>query len=61
MIENYLKIAWRNLFKNKTFSLINILGLALGMTSSYSRNFTCLHQFHEFKHGPFSKAMFTAE
>src|SRR6478735_2297104 len=34
MIKNYLKIAWRNLFKNKTFSLINILGLALGMTCS---------------------------
>lgn len=31
MLRNYLKIAWRNLVKNKTFSLINILGLALGM------------------------------
>jgi len=34
MIKNYFKIAWRNLFKNKTFSLINISGLALGMTCS---------------------------
>jgi putative ABC transport system permease protein len=34
MIKNYFKIAWRNLFKNKTFSLINVLGLALGMTCS---------------------------
>ena len=31
MIKNYLKIAWRNLYKNKIFSLINIGGLAVGM------------------------------
>ncbi len=34
MIRNYLKTAWRNLWKNKTFSLINVLGLALGLTCS---------------------------
>src|SRR5688572_3600121 len=32
MLRNYLKIAWRNLMKNKTFSFINIFGLAIGMT-----------------------------
>lgn len=31
MIKNYLKIAWRNLVKNKTFSFINIIGLATGL------------------------------
>ena len=31
MLSNYLKIAWRNLLKNKTFSLINITGLASGL------------------------------
>src|SRR6188474_2434434 len=31
MIKNYLKIAWRNLFKNKTSSFINITGLAVGI------------------------------
>ena len=31
MIKNYLKIAWRNLLKNKAYSIINIGGLALGM------------------------------
>lgn len=34
MLTNYLKIAWRNLLRNKTFSTINILGLALGMACS---------------------------
>ncbi|WP_198424847.1 ABC transporter permease [Spirosoma endbachense] len=33
MIRNYLKIAWRNLAKNRVFSLINIFGLAIGMTT----------------------------
>ena len=31
MIKNYLKIAIRNLWKNKTFSFINIAGLATGL------------------------------
>src|ERR1051325_11895542 len=33
MIKNYLKTAWRNLWKNKTFSFINIAGLAIGMAA----------------------------
>ncbi|MEP6950588.1 MAG: ABC transporter permease, partial [Ginsengibacter sp.] len=32
MFKNYLKLAWRNLVKNKIYSTINILGLATGMT-----------------------------
>ncbi len=31
MLRNYLKIAWRNLIKSPTYSLINVLGLAAGM------------------------------
>jgi ABC-type antimicrobial peptide transport system permease subunit len=34
MFSNYLKIAWRNISRNKAFSTINILGLALGMACS---------------------------
>ncbi len=32
MLKNYFKIAWRNLLKSKVFSLINILGLTIGIT-----------------------------
>ncbi len=32
MLTNYLKIAWRNLVKNKVFSAINIFGLSIGLT-----------------------------
>ena len=31
MIKNYLKIAWRNLIRNKSFSLLNIFGLSIGL------------------------------
>lgn len=31
MIRNYLKIAFRNLVRNKSYSAINVLGLALGV------------------------------
>ena len=31
MFKNYLKVAWRNLLKNKVYSFINIFGLAIGM------------------------------
>jgi putative ABC transport system permease protein len=34
MLKNYLQIAWRNLWKNKAFSTINIVGLALGLACS---------------------------
>ena len=32
MIKNYFKTAWRNLFKNKFYTLINISGLTAGLT-----------------------------
>ena len=31
MFKNYFKIAWRNLWRNKVFSAINILGLSTGL------------------------------
>ena len=31
MLKNYLVTSWRSLTKNKAFSAINILGLAVGM------------------------------
>jgi ABC-type antimicrobial peptide transport system permease subunit len=32
MFQNYLKIGWRNLFRQKGYSAVNISGLAAGMT-----------------------------
>lgn len=35
MLKNYLKIALRNLWKHKVFSLINVLGLTVGMSACF--------------------------
>jgi putative ABC transport system permease protein len=32
MLKNYFKTSWRNIIRNKTFSFINIFGLAVGLT-----------------------------
>ncbi|HWK98299.1 MAG TPA: ABC transporter permease, partial [Parapedobacter sp.] len=34
MLRNYVKIAWRNLWKSKGYSALNIGGLAIGMASA---------------------------
>ena len=31
MLRNYIKIAWRNLYKHKVYSFITILGLSVGL------------------------------
>ncbi len=54
MIRNYLKVAWRNLARDKAFSLINITGLAIGMASAilvlvWIADQFSFDQFHEKK------------
>jgi len=58
MFKNYLKIAWRNLIKNKIFSVANIIGLTcafavailLSMTALFELSFD---QFHENKNSAY--------
>lgn len=52
MFKNYLKIAWRNLTKNKGYSVINIGGLAIGMAcflviAMFIRNEMSYDSYHE--------------
>ncbi len=35
MLKNYFKIAFRNLWRHRVFSMINILGLTVGMTACF--------------------------
>ena len=46
MFGNKIKIAFRHLLKNKTFSIINILGLALGMACCFLTLLYCWHEFN---------------
>jgi len=51
MLKNYLKITWRSLLRQKAFSLINIIGLAIGMASAalilfWVQNEFSYDQFH---------------
>ncbi|WP_455170398.1 ABC transporter permease, partial [Aegicerativicinus sediminis] len=34
MLKNYLKIAWRNIIRNKGFSFLNIAGLSIGLAAT---------------------------
>src|SRR5450631_3808250 len=34
MLKNYFSVAFRNFWRNKTFSLINIFGLAIGISAA---------------------------
>jgi putative ABC transport system permease protein len=45
MIRNIIKTALRNIRKSKGYSLVNILGLALGMTSSFLIFLTIRYEF----------------
>lgn len=52
MLKNYFKTAWRNLWKHKGYTLINIIGLATGMAACivimlfvfYEKSFDNIHK-----------------
>ncbi|MDX1671657.1 MAG: ABC transporter permease [Balneolaceae bacterium] len=50
MLKNYLKIAYRNLVKQKGYSLINILGLAVGLASCIIILLYVIHELSYDKH-----------
>jgi putative ABC transport system permease protein len=61
MFQNYLKIALRNLWRNKSTSFINIAGLSVGMTVAlliglWLRDELTFDRFHE-KHGQLYQVM----
>src|SRR4030095_15876608 len=52
MFTNYIKIAWRNLAKNKVFSFINIFGLSVGLTCCI---LISLYIYHEISYDKYHK------
>ncbi|MEE9362015.1 MAG: ABC transporter permease [Cellulophaga sp.] len=54
MLKNYIKIAWRNLVKNKVFTSINVIGLSVAFTVAILLSMAAFfelsyNQFHEKK------------
>ena len=52
MIKNYLKLAFRNLLRNKTYSIINVFGLSVGIASCI---LIILYVQNEFSYDKFNK------
>ncbi|MCB0843663.1 MAG: ABC transporter permease, partial [Bacteroidetes bacterium] len=55
MLQNYFKIAFRNIQRNRTFTAINVMGLVVGLTASlfiflWVNDEMSVNQFH--KNGP---------
>ncbi|MDP9081119.1 MAG: ABC transporter permease [Bacteroidota bacterium] len=71
MISNYFKIAWRIIIRQKAFSLINIMGLAIGMAAcllivqyiSFELSYDNFHKnaanIYRIKHESFSQGNLT--
>ncbi|XWN35904.1 MAG: FtsX-like permease family protein [Balneola sp.] len=52
MLENYFKIAWRNLVRNKSYAVLNVLGLSIGLAcciiiTLYVLNELSYDKFHD--------------
>lgn len=52
MLKNYLKTAFRNLWREKTYSLINIIGLSVGLASCF---IILLYSVHELSYDRYNK------
>ena len=73
MFSNYLKIAWRSILRDKSFSLINIGGLAIGIAAcllilqyvTYERSYDRFHQnadrIYRVKQDRFEKGVLATE
>jgi putative ABC transport system permease protein len=61
MIKNYFKIAWRNIVKNKGYSLLNILGLATGMAVAMLIGLWVFNQFAYDKFLPNNRQLYKVQ
>ena len=73
MLSNYLKIAWRSILRDKSFSLINIGGLAIGIAAcllilqyvAYEKSFDTFHsnadRIYRVKQDRFEKGVLATE
>ncbi len=58
MFKNYLKIAARNLIRHRAFTIINILGLSLGLACCILLSFYIMHQLSYDKHHAYGDRLY---
>jgi putative ABC transport system permease protein len=52
MFRNYIKVAWRNLVKNRVFTFINVFGLSVGLTCCM---LISIYIYHELSYDKYHK------
>ncbi|HLI94202.1 MAG TPA: ABC transporter permease, partial [Puia sp.] len=52
MFKHYLKVAWRNLLKDRQFSLLNLLGLSVGLACALLIGLWVLDEMNMEKYNP---------
>lgn len=45
MLKNHLKTGWRNILRNKSYAIVNILGLSLGISACLVIHFVASYEF----------------
>ncbi len=58
MLKNHIKIAWRNLLKNKGFTAINVIGLSTGIAACILISVYINHEVSYDKHVPNSSQVY---
>lgn len=58
MLKSYIKIAWRNLLRNKSFSAINIFGLAIGLAVFFLISLFVLDEVQYDRHHKFANRIY---
>jgi ABC-type antimicrobial peptide transport system permease subunit len=58
MLRNYLKIAWRNLLKDRQFTLLNLLGLSVGLACTLLIGLWVADEFGMEKYNPNDSRLF---
>jgi ABC-type antimicrobial peptide transport system permease subunit len=61
MFKNYLKIAWRNIVRNKVYSVLNVIGLATGMAVTLLIGLWVYHQYSYNKFLPNNQRLYQAK
>ena len=61
MLNNYLTVAWRNLIRHKSFTIINVVGLAVGLAACLLISLYIYNEFRYDKYNEHADRIFRVE